>query len=117
MAKELEKDPTIAEDEKKLKRLESKCEKIAIENARYVLPNATETKIVFTMNLRSLINFLSERCCNRAQWEIRELARQIISEIEKVSPEIAYCLGAPCEFGKCPEGAMTCGKPFKKKEK
>ena len=117
MTKELEKDPTIAEDEKRLKRLESKCEKIAIENARYVLPNATETKIVFTMNLRSLINFLSERCCNRAQWEIRELARQIINEIEKVSPEIAYCLGAPCEFGKCPEGAMSCGEPFKKKEK
>ena len=47
---------------------------IANEDARYVLPNAAETKIVCTFNARSLYNFFNLRCCNRAQWEIRELA-------------------------------------------
>lgn len=116
ITKELEKNPEIKDDPKKLKRLESKCEKIAIENARYVLPNAMETKIVFTMNLRSLINFISERTCTRAQDEIRQLANNIVKEIEKISPEIANCLGAPCQFGKCPEGAMSCGQPLPKKK-
>ena len=115
--KELEKNPSIKEDENKMKRLESKCEKIAIENARYVLPNAMDTKIVVTMNLRTLINFFSERTCMRAQDEIRQLANIMILEIEKISPEISYCLGAPCQFGSCPEGIMTCGTPLPKKNK
>ena len=51
--------------------------KVANENARYVLPNASETKIIVTMNVRSLYNFFSKRCCERAQWEIRELANEI----------------------------------------
>ena len=50
---------------------EKSAEKKAIENARYILPNACETKMVVTMNARSLLNFFKKRCCNRAQDEIR----------------------------------------------
>ena len=55
----------------------SKAEKHAIEDARYVLPNACATRIVMTANARSLKNFFRLRCCNRAQWEIRALAEQM----------------------------------------
>ncbi|MBR5909167.1 MAG: FAD-dependent thymidylate synthase, partial [Schwartzia sp.] len=48
------------------------------EDARYVLANAAETKIVVTMNARSLLHFFNLRCCNRAQWEIRELAYKML---------------------------------------
>lgn len=89
--------------------------KRAIENARYVFPNGAETKIVVTMNLRTLINFCHHRKCRRAQEEIQGLTVAMIEEVEKVSPLLAKSLGAPCEFGGCPEGTMTCGVPFSKK--
>lgn len=92
-------------------------EKEAIEDARYVFPNACETKMVVTMNLRALLNFCHHRCCNRAQWEIREVAWEIVKRIEEVSPLLASCLGASCQFGKCPEGAMCCGDPYESKVK
>ena len=53
------------------------------EDARYVLANATETKILATFNARSLLNFFTLRCCNRAQWEIREMAYQMLAEVKK----------------------------------
>lgn len=86
--------------------------KIAIENARAVLPNACETKIICTMNLRTLINFCHHRCCRRAQDEINELAWAMKEEIDKVSPLLGKCLGATCQFGKCPEGTMSCKNPY-----
>ena len=55
------------------------------EDARYVLANATETKIVVTMNARSLLHFFNLRCCNRAQWEIRALAYKMLAEVKKVA--------------------------------
>ncbi|WP_312286910.1 FAD-dependent thymidylate synthase, partial [Terrisporobacter sp.] len=64
------------------------AEKVANENARYVLPNATETKIIVTMNIRSLYNFFSERCCNRAQEEIREVADEMLKLCREVSPTL-----------------------------
>ena len=85
-------------------------EKEAIEDARYVFPNATETKIVVTMNARSLMNFFSLRCCNRAQWEIRNLADEMLTQAYGVAPAIFGNSGAPCTFGKCTEGNMSCGK-------
>lgn len=54
------------------------------EDARYVLPNATETKIIVTMNARSLFNFFSLRCCTHAQWEIRQLANLMLVEYKKL---------------------------------
>ena len=94
-----------------------KAEKQAIEDARYVFPNACETKMVVTMNARSLYNFFSKRCCNRAQWEIRELADLMLVECEKVAPILFSNCGAPCATtGKCPEGKMSCGEPKTKKK-
>ena len=67
---------------------EKLAEKMAIEDARYVLPNACETKLICTFNARSLLNFFSHRCCNRAQWEIRELATEMLRLVSKVAPNI-----------------------------
>ena len=92
------------------KKSKAKAEKEAIEDARYIFPNACETKVVFTMNTRSLLNFLSLRCCNRAQWEIRELAIQMLNEVKKVYPILFKNAGPNCVRGGCPEGNMTCGK-------
>lgn len=68
------------------KEAKQKAEKESIEDARYVFPNACETKIVFTMNARALNNFFRLRTCNRAQWEIRELAIEMLKEVKKVYP-------------------------------
>ena len=99
------------------KKIYSTLEKKAIENARYIFPNACETKIICTMNLRSLINFCHHRCCRRAQEEINKLAWTMVEEIEKVSPLLAKSLGASCQFGPCPEGSMCCMMPYEKKNK
>lgn len=93
----------------------SRAEKKAIENARYVLPNACETKIIVTMNIRTLYNFFKHRCCNRAQDEIRELADKMLELCQEVSPVLFKNAGASCVNGKCPEGKMTCGHPKTKK--
>ena len=86
------------------------AEKKAIEDARFVLPNACETKIVVTMNARSLLNFFRHRCCNRAQWEIRDVADQMLKLVCEVAPNLFKKAGASCVSGPCPEGKMTCGK-------
>ena len=92
------------------KSAQRKAEKRAIEDARFVLPNACATKMIMTMNARSLLNFFSNRCCNRAQWEIRELATQMLIEVKAVAPHLFEKAGPPCLRGACPEGKMTCGK-------
>ncbi|MBE6904003.1 MAG: FAD-dependent thymidylate synthase [Ruminococcaceae bacterium] len=92
------------------KEASSKAEKMAIEDARYVLPNACETKMILTMNTRSLKNFFAHRCCNRAQWEIRELAEKMLMLVREVSPSLFATSGPACVSGKCPEGKMTCGQ-------
>lgn len=79
------------------------------EDARYVLPNATETKIIVTMNARSLFNFFSLRCCTHAQWEIRQLANLMLTEVQKVAPILFKNAGASCKKGYCPEGERSCG--------
>lgn len=86
-------------------------EKKAIENARYILPNACETKVVMTMNARSLLNFFKHRCCNRSQDEIRHLANEMLKLCKEVAPNIFKYAGASCVSGKCPEGEMSCGNP------
>ena len=96
---------------------EKDAEKKAIEDARYIFPNACETKIVFTMNARTLLNFLNHRCCSRAQWEIQELAWQIRSLLIRECPIIFKLSGPSCVKGKCPEGTMTCGKTIEMREK
>ena len=86
------------------------AEKQAIEDARFVLPNACATKIVMTMNARSLHNFFRHRCCNRAQWEIRALAEEMYKLCVEVAPHLFKKAGPPCVAGACPEGKMSCGK-------
>jgi thymidylate synthase (FAD) len=92
------------------------AEKKAIEDARFVLPNACVTKMICTMNTRSLMNFFRHRCCNRAQWEIRELAEQMLREVVKVAPHLFAKAGPACYKGACPEGKMTCGKCMEMRE-
>lgn len=94
-------------DEKQAK---TKAEKAAIEDARFVLPNACETKMVVTMNARSLMNFFHHRCCTRAQWEIRDLANEMLKLVKEVAPTLFKFAGPSCVRGACPEGKMTCGK-------
>ncbi len=87
---------------------------ISKEDARFVLPNAAETKIVVTMNIRELYHFFELRCCRRAQWEIRELALRMLDLVKPCAPYIFLDAGAPCVFDVCHEGAMTCGNPYPK---
>jgi len=94
-------------DEKKAR---SMAEKKAIEDARFVLPNACETKLIMTMNARSLINFFHHRCCTRAQWEIRDMANEMLRLVREVAPTLFKLAGPPCVAGPCPEGKMSCGK-------
>ena len=94
-----------------------KARKLANEDARFVLPNACETKIVVTMNVRSLFNFFRHRCCNRAQWEIRDVANEMLRLCRETAPNVFGCAGPSCVMtGKCPEGKMTCGKINEVKE-
>lgn len=83
---------------------------IPAEDARYILPNATETKIIVTMNARELLHFFRLRCCDRAQWEIRAMAVEMLKLVKTVAPVIFDKAGPGCLEGACPEGAMTCGR-------
>ncbi len=87
------------------------------EDARFVLPNACETHITFTMNARELLHFFSLRCCTRAQWEIRELAIKMLELVKPVAPAIFEKAGPGCVRGACPEGARSCGKASEMREK
>lgn len=92
------------------------AEKKANEDARFVLPNACTTSIIVTMNIRSLFNFFKHRCCNRAQWEIRDMATHMWKLCMEVSPTIFKHAGPDCVTkNKCSEGKMTCGKFSEKK--
>ena len=83
---------------------------VPAEDARFVLPNAAETKIIVTMNARELLHFFELRCCERAQWEIRALAIEMLRLIKPAAPVIFSSAGPGCVSGGCPEGSMTCGK-------
>ena len=94
-------------DEKKAKK---SAIKKSIEDARYTFPNACETKIVFTMNARTLLHFFKMRSCLRAQEEIRNLSDQMLILVKDIYPNLFYKAGPSCINGPCPEGKMTCGK-------
>lgn len=90
----------------------SSYDDIPNEDARFVLPNACDTRIIFTMNARSLHNFFRLRCCNRAQWEIRAMADEMLKLCREVSPTLFKHAGPSCAVsGVCSEGAMCCGEP------
>ncbi|SHJ31482.1 FAD-dependent thymidylate synthase [Lutispora thermophila] len=98
------------EEGKTEKQAAQMAEKVSIEDARYVFPNACETKIVFTMSARALLNFFRMRCCERAQWEIREMATEMLKKVREVAPILFKNAGPGCLNGPCPEGNMSCGK-------
>lgn len=74
------------------------------EDARYLLPQAVESKIIVTMNARELLHFFTLRTCNSAQWEIRELAWKMLDLVKELAPIIFSDAGPPCFRGPCPEG-------------
>ena len=80
------------------------------EDARFVLPNACETRIVMTMNVRELRHFFSLRMCNRAQWEIRRMAEEMFRLCYETAPALFRDAGPACLRGKCPEGEKSCGQ-------
>lgn len=86
-------------------------ENVPPEDARYILPNGCTTNITITMNARELLHFFSLRCCNRAQWEIRQMADMMLELCMEVSPTIFRDGGPPCVRGPCPEGKLCCGNP------
>lgn len=86
---------------------------VPLEDARYVLPNATKSNIIVTMNARELWHFFTLRCCKRAQWEIRELSNRMLDKVKDVAPIIFEEAGAPCIRGPCPESEeFFCGEPI-----
>lgn len=84
---------------------------VPAEDARFVLPNATETKLLVTMNARELHHFFALRLCRRAQWEIREMAQRMLVLAAEAAPLLFEAAGPGCVRGRCPEGKMTCGDP------
>ena len=85
---------------------------VPAEDARFVLPNACKTQLIMTMNIRSLLHLFENRCCNRAQWEIREMANMMLDICKEVAPNVFSKAGASCVRGKCKEGKMCCGHPI-----
>lgn len=82
----------------------------ANQDARFILPNAAETKIMVSMNARELLHFFRQRCCNRAQWEIRHMAEEMLKLARKAAPTIFQKAGPGCLYSPCPEGEYSCGK-------
>jgi len=87
---------------------------IKAEDARYILPQAVTTKMIISANARELLHIFKLRCCSRAQWEIRELAMNMLKEVKSIAPTIFENAGPPCVLGPCPEGELSCGKPWSK---
>jgi thymidylate synthase (FAD) len=93
-------------------------EEVPREDARFVLPNATETNLLMTMDGQGLQHFFGLRCCNRAQWEIRALADTMLLQVRTVEPEPFRRTGPYCyQLGNCPEGRFTCGRMEEVREK
>ena len=83
---------------------------IPAEDARYVTPQAVPTTLIMTMNARELLHFFSLRTCNRAQWEVRHLADEMLTICKRLAPRIFGHAGPGCVTGKCPE-KKPCGHP------
>ncbi len=80
------------------------------EDARYILPIGVMTKVTMTMNARELRHFFALRCCNKAQWEIRAFADEMLEQCREVAPILFEDCGPGCVMGRCPE-KRPCGNP------
>ena len=91
---------------------------VAKEDARFVLPNASETSLLMTMDGRSLMHFFGLRLCTRAQWEVRALANEMLLKVRASEPELFKDAGPYCvQLLKCPEGKFSCDRMMEMKEK
>lgn len=88
---------------------------IPCEDARYMTPQAVPTTLIMTMNARELLHFFALRTCNRAQWEIRAMADEMLCICRQTAPAIFESAGPPCVTGCCPE-KRPCGAPRAKEE-
>ncbi|MDR1377577.1 MAG: FAD-dependent thymidylate synthase [Synergistaceae bacterium] len=88
---------------------------VPAEDARFILPHGWETRLVLTMNARELHHFFNLRLCRRAQWEIRELSRLMLSQCRKAAPLVFSLAGPSCVMGRCEE-VRPCGRPYKNME-
>ena len=86
------------------------------EDARFVLPNAAATRMIVTMNARELLHFFSLRCCNRAQWEIRAVAWEMLRLVKEAAPALFTSAGPDCAREACRQGKMSCGKSYRAEE-
>lgn len=82
---------------------------VPAEDARFLLPNAAATRIIVTMNARELRHFFTLRCCQRAQWEIRAVAEEMLGLVRRTASLLFDGAGPGCLRGRCPEKTMTCG--------
>lgn len=87
------------------------CCGVPEEDARYAIPQGVTCNLMVTMNARELNHFFALRCCNRAQWEIRDLADAMLAEVRRVAPVAFQDAGPGCVRGHCPEGKRACGTP------
>lgn len=86
---------------------------ISIENLAYFAMSGHEIDLMLTVNAREIVHFMKLRTCRRAQWEIRGVAWKMLEELRESCPEIFGHIGPSCVYGKCPEGRMSCGQPYK----
>ena len=84
-------------------RYHQECYSVPNEDARYVLPNACTTEMYLSCNLRELVHICNERLCSRAQWEIRDLVREMVACID---PQLQFML-----VPKCKSGRIICNSP------
>ncbi|NYZ80175.1 FAD-dependent thymidylate synthase [Candidatus Micrarchaeota archaeon] len=81
------------------------------EDARFILPEGSQTALTLTMNARELLHFFRLRCCTTAQWEIRALADEMLRQCKEVCPVIFRNAGPSCvSEGYCTEGEKSCGR-------
>jgi thymidylate synthase (FAD) len=85
------------------------------EDARFIMPHGLETSIIVTMNARELLHFFGLRLCRRAQWEIRDVARMMLSLAASEAPRLFDDAGPSCVRGVCAE-RESCGRPYKNME-
>lgn len=98
-------------DEVALLKGKGKTAEAAQEDARFIMPNAAKTNVIWTTNLRNLIHVAHYRLCNRSQWEIRKMMKLVKEEMAKKFPIIAQYLTPKCDFYLyCDEGQRTCGR-------
>ena len=86
---------------------------LSMENLSYFALSGHQTDLMLSMDLRELVHFMKLRTCNRAQWEIRGVAWKMLELLKEREPDIFRYIGPSCVYGPCPEGRMSCGKPYR----